>query len=106
MRSSMRRSGGAAELRSAMSVWIAAAQRNASTVLANSTSMPSPVVLTTRHHAYSSEVHRTLGEILLRREPPDIPRVERAFTHALEIARRQQLKTFELRAALPLARLY
>jgi tetratricopeptide (TPR) repeat protein len=58
------------------------------------------------HCAYSSEVHRSLGEILLRRDPVDIARVEGAFTRALEIARLQHTRTFELRAALSLARLY
>jgi predicted ATPase len=58
------------------------------------------------HHAYTAEVHRTLGVILLRRNPADIARAEEAFTRALEIARRRQTKTFEFRAALALARLY
>ena len=58
------------------------------------------------HYAYSSEVHRSLGEILLRRDSADIVRAEGAFARALEIARLQHTKSFELRAALSLARLY
>ena len=45
---SIRRSSGMAALRSAMARWISMAQRTASTALANSTSAPSPVVLTMR----------------------------------------------------------
>jgi predicted ATPase len=58
------------------------------------------------HQAYTAEVHRTRGEILLRRDAADIARAEEAFTRALEIARQQQTKTFELRAAVALAQLY
>jgi predicted ATPase len=56
--------------------------------------------------AYTAEVHRTLGEILLRSDRPQIECAERAFIRALELARHQQTKTFELRAAISLARLY
>ena len=45
------------------------------------------------------------GELLLRREPPNVSSAEDAFNRALEIARSQQTKTFELRGALGLARL-
>ena len=48
MRNSIRCSGGTAVFCSAMPRWISTAQRAASTALANSTSMPSPVVLTMR----------------------------------------------------------
>ena len=44
----MRRSAGTSALRSAMPRWISTAQRTASTTLTNSTSIPSPVVLTMR----------------------------------------------------------
>ncbi len=42
------RSGGASAFRFAFSCWISTAQRNASITLWNSTSMPSPIVLTSR----------------------------------------------------------
>jgi hypothetical protein len=48
MRNSMRLPRGMAALRSAMPRWISTAQRTASMTLANSTRIPSPVVLTTR----------------------------------------------------------
>ncbi len=55
---------------------------------------------------FTTEIHRRRGELLLRRDPSDIVAAETAFTQALETARRQQAATFELRAALSLARLY
>ncbi|WP_045006191.1 adenylate/guanylate cyclase domain-containing protein [Bradyrhizobium sp. LTSP857] len=55
---------------------------------------------------FTTEIHRRRGELLLRKDPSDIVAAETAFTQALETARRQQAATFELRAALSLARLY
>jgi len=55
---------------------------------------------------FEAEVHRLRGEILLRREPPDWAHVEAAFMRALDIAHHQRTRTFELRAALSLAKLY
>jgi len=46
------------------------------------------------------------GELLLRRESADVGMVEAAFTRAAKIAQHQQTRTFELRAALSLAKLY
>ncbi|WP_244485291.1 hypothetical protein [Bradyrhizobium tropiciagri] len=57
-------------------------------------------------HWLDAELHRVLGELRARRDTPDISGAEDAFHRALEIARRQQTKTFELRSALGLARLY
>src|SRR6266702_927184 len=55
-------------------------------------------------HWLDAELHRVQGELLLRRHPPNASRAEDAFNRALEIARSQQTKTFELRSALGLAR--
>jgi predicted ATPase len=55
---------------------------------------------------FTPEIHRRRGELLLRKDPRDIVAAETAFTHSIETARRQQAATFELRAALSLARLY
>ncbi|MBH5368656.1 adenylate/guanylate cyclase domain-containing protein [Bradyrhizobium glycinis] len=52
-----------------------------------------------------AELHRVHGELLLRQDPADDSGAEEALTRALEIARGQQTKTFELRSALGLARL-
>jgi predicted ATPase len=57
-------------------------------------------------HWLDAELHRACGEFLLRCDPPDFSRAEDAFKRALEIARDQRTKTFELRGALGLARLY
>jgi len=55
---------------------------------------------------FDAEVQRVRGELLLRREPADVGMAEAAFTRAVKIAQHQQTRTFELRAALPLAKLY
>jgi class 3 adenylate cyclase/predicted ATPase len=55
---------------------------------------------------FDAEVQRVRGELLLRREPADVGMAEAAFTRAVKIAQHQQTRTFELRAALSLAKLY
>ena len=57
-------------------------------------------------HWFDAEVHRARGELLLKLHRPDVAAAESAFMHAIEIARGQQTRTFELRAALSLAKLY
>ena len=57
-------------------------------------------------HWLDAELYRVLGELRSRRDTPDISGAEDAFHRAREIARRQQTKTFELRSALGIARLY
>jgi class 3 adenylate cyclase/tetratricopeptide (TPR) repeat protein len=57
-------------------------------------------------HWLDAELHRVQATLMLRRDPPDVSRAEDSFHRALEIAKGQQTKTFELRAALGLARLY
>jgi predicted ATPase len=53
-----------------------------------------------------AELHRLQGEFLLLRQPAAEPaEAEACFRQALAVARRQQTKSFELRAALSLARL-
>ena len=55
---------------------------------------------------FDAEVHRVRGELLLKLRRPDVAAAESAFMRAIEIARSQQTRTFELRAALSLAKLY
>src|SRR5262249_22938608 len=57
-------------------------------------------------HWLDAELHRVQGELLLRHDPPNLSSAEDAFNRALEIARHQQARTFELRSALGLARLH
>ena len=60
----------------------------------------------TGQHWLDAELHRVRGDLLLRGDPPSVSAAEDAFNRALEIAQSQQTKTFELRGALGLARLY
>jgi predicted ATPase len=53
-----------------------------------------------------AETYRLQGELLLRQTVPDMTQAEDCFQQALAIARRQQAKSWELRAATNLARLY
>jgi class 3 adenylate cyclase/predicted ATPase len=53
-----------------------------------------------------TEAYRLQGAFLLRQAPPDAAQAEACFQQALAIARRQQAKSWELRAAMSLARLW
>jgi len=55
---------------------------------------------------FDAEVHRVRGELLLKQRLPDVAAAEAAFMRAIEIARSQQTRIFELRASLSLAKLY
>ena len=53
-----------------------------------------------------AEVHRTGGEIVLNSPEPDAAKAQVYFERALAVARQQQAKSWELRAAMSLARLW
>ena len=53
-----------------------------------------------------AEVHRIAGEIALKSLAPDAEQAEKYFDRALAVARRQQAKSWELRAATSMARLW
>ncbi len=53
-----------------------------------------------------AEMHRIRGEILLKRDPANTPTAEQSFQAAIAIAQSQKARSFELRAALSLAKLY
>jgi predicted ATPase len=55
---------------------------------------------------FAAEMHRVHGDLLLKRCPPDTTTAEIAFRRAIEIARTQRTRTFELRTTLALAKLY
>jgi predicted ATPase len=57
---------------------------------------------------HGAELHRLQGEFLLRREAGEVTcrEAEACFHRAVTIARRQQAKSLELRAAMSLSRLY
>jgi predicted ATPase len=56
--------------------------------------------------ALLAETYRLQGELLLQQAVPDAVRAEACFQHALCIAHRQQAKSWELRAAISLSRLW
>jgi class 3 adenylate cyclase/predicted ATPase len=55
---------------------------------------------------HEAEIHRTAGEIALMSSEPDAAKAQAYFLWALEIARAQQARSWELRAATSLARLW
>lgn len=61
----------------------------------------------THERYYEAELHRLKGELLLKSPQANArPEAEACFHRALEVARRQQAKSLELRAATSLARLW
>ena len=55
---------------------------------------------------WNAEFHRLRGELLLARDPADASQAEASFNQALAIAGNQNAKSWELRAALSLGRLW
>ena len=53
-----------------------------------------------------AEVHRTAGELVPHSTQSDLVKKETYFEHALAVARQQQAKSWELRAAMSMARLW
>ena len=63
-------------------------------------------VETSKERWCEAEVHRTAGEITLLAPEPDAARAEAYFERALAVARSQQAKSWELRAAMSIVRLW
>jgi predicted ATPase len=61
---------------------------------------------TTGDRWYEAELYRLQGELLLQQHAEHQGEADSAFQHALDIARNQQAKSLELRAATSLARLW
>jgi predicted ATPase len=53
-----------------------------------------------------AEVDRIAGEIALKMPEPDVAKADVYFERALAVARKQQAKSWELRAAMSMARLW
>ena len=53
-----------------------------------------------------ADAYRLQGELLLRQAIPEVAQAEACFQQALAVARRQQAKAWELRAAISLSRLW
>jgi predicted ATPase len=60
----------------------------------------------TEQRWYEAEMHRIRAKILLKRDPADTGAAEQSLQAAIAIAQHQQARSFELRAALALAKLY
>jgi predicted ATPase len=60
----------------------------------------------TGEHWSDAFLHRLRGEVLLKRDPANTAPAEEAFLAAIATAQRQKAGSFELRAALSLAKLY
>jgi predicted ATPase len=60
----------------------------------------------TKERWWEAEAHRTAGEIALKSPKPDAAKAQAYFERALAVARAQQAKSLELRAAMSMARLW
>ncbi|MFZ0210819.1 MAG: hypothetical protein WAL59_32730, partial [Roseiarcus sp.] len=60
----------------------------------------------TGEHWFDAGLHRIRGEILLKQNPADAAPAEAAFLAAIAVAQQQKARSFELRAALSLAKFY
>ena len=60
----------------------------------------------TKERWFEAEVNRIAGEIALKSFSPDPEKAEAYFERALAVARQQQAKSWELRAAMSMARLW
>jgi class 3 adenylate cyclase/predicted ATPase len=63
-------------------------------------------VETTKESWCEAEINRIAGEIALKSPEPDAAKAEAYFERALTVARAQQAKSWELRAAMSMARLW
>ena len=61
---------------------------------------------TTKEKWCEAEVHRIAGEIALKSPQPDAAKAQAYCERALTVARQQQAKSWELRAAMSMARLW
>ena len=61
---------------------------------------------TAKERWYEAEINRISGEIALLLPEPDVAKAQVRFERALEIARKQQAKSWELRAAMSMARIW
>ena len=60
----------------------------------------------TGEHGTDAFLHRIRGEILFKSDPANIAPAEEAYLTAIAVAQQQKAKSFELQAALALAKLY
>jgi predicted ATPase len=60
----------------------------------------------TKERWHQADITRMAGEIALKSPTPDAAKAEAYFERALTVARSQQAKSWELRAAMSMARLW
>ena len=60
----------------------------------------------TKERVYKSVVLHIVGQIALKSPQPDAAKAQAYFERALTVARQQQTKSWELRAAMSMARLW
>jgi predicted ATPase len=63
------------------------------------------LVSKTQEHFHEAELYRLKGELLLMQDELSAVQAESCFQHAIEVARQQSAKSWELRATTSLARL-
>ena len=64
-------------------------------------------IIDTNHERYwEAEVYRVRGELLVLDPKPDVAKAEAYFNRALDVARKQRAKFWELRGAISMARLW
>jgi predicted ATPase len=61
---------------------------------------------TAKERWFEAEANRMAGDIALKSPKPDTAKAEAYFERALAVARKQQAKSWEMRAAISMARLY
>ena len=87
---------------------LAEAEAEAGEIEAALASIDRTVALTERtgQRWNEADTHRARGEILFKRDPANTAPAEKAFLTAIAVAQQQKARSFELRAALSLAKLY
>ncbi len=63
-------------------------------------------VETTKERWCEAEINRVAGEIALKSPQPDVAKAQAYFERALAVSRQQKAKSWELRAAMSMARLW
>jgi predicted ATPase len=64
------------------------------------------IIETAKERWFEAELNRIAGEIALKSPERDAAKAQAYFEHALAVARQQQAKSWELRAAMSMARLW
>ena len=64
------------------------------------------LIETTKERWWEAEVNRIAGKIALKSPEHDVAKAQEYFERALAVARQQQAKSWELRAAMSMARLW